>query len=114
MNAGGTANDVNRCARPTPQFQFALLASLLKSTQAGPSVSSLLQLPRRWAKWAEVAVRVPYFVLITYHMAGGRPPAPPGVMLAHNPQKEEARARLRSPSAQRWPRCSNPRKRVHP
>lgn len=33
MNAGGTANDVlNRYAHPTPQFQFALLASLFRLT----------------------------------------------------------------------------------
>lgn len=33
MNARGTVNDVlNSYAHPTPQFQFALLASLFKFT----------------------------------------------------------------------------------
>ena len=67
-------------AQPTPQFQFALLASLLRLTYAGPSIRSLFVLPRRWAE--VLAAYIPslfIYICLSYHRPGEDPRRPLGL-----------------------------------
>lgn len=66
----------------TPQFQFALLASLFRFRYAGPSVRPLLALPRRCATrtrrtGSNLSNPLSYLVLIV--LMWGKAPTPPYV-----------------------------------